>query len=584
MGDVYSLGKIDKALKDYSEVEGKKLIIVDEAHRFRNTETEVYKHLWLLCQGNYVLLLTATPFNNTPEDIESLLKLFTTPKKSTLNHIDNLSEEFKSLIKKYKDLKKTSKTEKMENIKEKADEIAKRIRYIISPITIRRTREDLKKTKRYKEDLERQGIDFPYVNPPDVVPYSFKELDNLYIKTVEKFIESEDVQCSNCFKAARYKTISYISDDDYRGDIAVKYTGAKTRKEAVAFIEQSQKNLSSLIRRIFVKRFESSFGSFSKSIDDYINSHLKIKEYYEKGKIPIYKNIGNLPSISEIENMDEEEREEIMKKIEELAQTNELIWVDSKKISKTFIKDLENDIQILKEIKNNWAPHLNEPHKYDYKLKELIKILKDKISKNEKVIIFSEYSDTVDYLAEQLKKENFRIIKYDSSCSDSLKEEIKNNFDASKQEHFQKNDYDILITTDVLSEGINLHRANNIINYDIPYNPTRVIQRIGRINRVSKTKLKDIFIHNFFPTKIGEGHTNIKNISTLKMYMIHFLLGEDAQYLTTDEEIKSFFYDEFKKSVYFEEESWDVKYRNILYDVEQNHHIEKPFPFHIGPK
>lgn len=568
VGEVYSSGKIKDAIKNYSGKEDRKLIIVDEAHRYRNTDTINYNYLWLLSQGNYVLLLTATPFNNTPQDIESLIKLFQSPAKSTLKHIDDLSLEFQYLIKKYSELKKTSKNLQKEQIKQKADEISKRIRYIISPITVRRTRVDLMNIKKYREDLQRQNIVFPKVNPPDIISYSFKGLDKLYLKTVEEFIENEN-GVSN-FKASRYKAISYIGDKDYKAKIALEYTKAKTKNEALAFIEQSQKNLSSLIKRIFVKRFESSFGSFSQSLDDYIESHKKIKEYYLRGKIPIYKKIEDIPSPSELDELDIEEREQFFKKFEELANQEELIWIDSSQLSNDFIKDLENDIEILENIKENWQEYISNPSNYDFKLHKLIEILKEKIKAKEKVIIFSEYSDTVDYLKEQLKGQ-FRTVSYYSAVkSNELKEEIKINFDASVRENRKKDDYDILITTDILSEGINLHRANNIINYDIPYNPTRVIQRIGRVNRISKLKLKDIFIYNFFPTGIGEQHTNIKNISTLKMHMIHFLLGEDVQYLTTEEDVRSFFYEEYKNSSYFEEESWDVKYRNILYDIEEN--------------
>lgn len=564
MGNVYSTGKIEDALKDYAKEPQRKLIIVDEAHRFRNTDTINYHLLWLLCQGNYVALLTATPFNNSPEDIESLLKLFTPLRKSTLKHIDDLSLEFKTLIKKYKELKKSAKNLQKQQIKQQADEIAKRIRYIISPITIRRTRVDLMKIEKYKKDLEKQGIVFPKVNPPDIIPYSFGSLDELYLETIEKFIEDNN---QNNFTAARYKPILYINDEDYKAEIAVKYTGHKTKKEALQFIEISQTNLSSLIKRIFVKRFESSFGSFAKTLDDFIESHQKIKEYYEKkGKVPIYKKFDQIPSISELEEMNDTERMESLKKLEELTNNEEIIWIEKDKLSNQFIKDIDNDIKILEGIKKDWAKYISNIN-YDYKFQKLLEILKQKIKNNEKVIIFSEYSDTVNYLYENLK-EKFRVISYTSASKENLREEVEKNFDASISENFQKNDYDILITTDVLSEGINLHRANNIINYDIPYNPTRIIQRIGRVNRVSKLKLKDIFIYNFFPSKIGETHTHIKNISTLKMHMIHFLLGEDAQYLTQEEEIRSFFEQMYENSSYFEEESWDVKYRSFLYEVE----------------
>jgi len=557
-GEVYTTGKIEDAIKDYKDIERQKLIIVDEAHRFRNNETINYAHLWRLCQGNKVILLTATPFNNTPEDIESLLKLFQIPTRSTLKHIQDLNYELKVLIRKYKDLRKKSKSSqyKEEEMKKETGDISSKIRHIISPITIRRTRTDLDKIEEYKEDLQSQGITFPDVKPPEIVPYSFNKLDDLYLNTVKYFADEE-------FKATRYKTFFYINDKDYKVKKAVEYT-SKTEKESLKFIELSQKNLSQLIKRLFVKRFESSFGSFRNTLEDYINSHNKIKDYYQKGRVPIYKKFNELPDMDDLEKWEDDEIEEFFKNLEE---EKGLIWIDSDKLSKDFINDLENDIKVLEKIKDDWKKYLSNPIDYDYKLKKLIQILSEKINNKEKVIIFSEFEDTVNYLYDNLK-EKFKIVSYSSTkADDNLREEIKSNFDASVMDRDKKDNYDILITTDILSEGINLHRANNIINYDIPYNPTRVIQRVGRVNRISKNASKNIYIHNFFPTSIGEEHTKIKNISTIKMYMIHALLGEDTRYLTKEEELRSYFYKEYKKYNYNDEESWDVKYRNLLNQI-----------------
>ena len=100
--------------------------------------------------------------------------------------------------------------------------------------------------------------------------------------------------------------------------------------------------------------------------------------------------------------------------------------------------------------------------------------------------------------------------------------------------------YKILVATDAISEGYNLHRAGTIFNYDIPYNPTRIIQRVGRINRINKKVFDQLFIYNYFPTSIGETETRTKEITTLKMAMIHAIMGEDMQYLTADEELNNF--------------------------------------------
>ena len=154
------------------------------------------------------------------------------------------------------------------------------------------------------------------------------------------------------------------------------------------------------------------------------------------------------------------------------------------------------------------------------------------------------------------------VLEYTShSSTPAKKEEIRANFDAGIPEEQQKDKYRILIATDAISEGYNLHRAGAIFNYDIPYNPTRVIQRVGRINRINKKVFDKLFIYNYFPTEIGESETRIKAISTLKMAMIHALMGEDTKILTTDEQLKSFFKDQYERlTAQEEQQSWYVKY------------------------
>ena len=113
---------------------------------------------------------------------------------------------------------------------------------------------------------------------------------------------------------------------------------------------------------------------------------------------------------------------------------------------------------------------------------------------------------------------------------------VKANFDASLPEEKQSDDYDILLTTDKLSEGVNLNRAGLVVNYDIPWNPTRVIQRVGRINRIGKKVFENLHIFNFFPTKKGSNIVANRVIAENKMFAIHQLLGEDARIFSPDEE------------------------------------------------
>ena len=170
------------------------------------------------------------------------------------------------------------------------------------------------------------------------------------------------------------------------------------------------------------------------------------------------------------------------------------------------------------------------------------------------------------YLYEELK-DDFRVFKYSAKDSSlSNKETIRRNFDAGIKEHLKLNDYDILVATDAISEGFNLHRAGIIFNYDIPYNPTSVIQRVGRINRINKKVFDELFIYNFFPSAEGQKHTFVTQITALKLAMIQSLIGEDTKVLTKDEELRSFFVDRFREEMKEQElkESWDAKYLNEL--------------------
>jgi len=154
---------------------------------------------------------------------------------------------------------------------------------------------------------------------------------------------------------------------------------------------------------------------------------------------------------------------------------------------------------------------------------------------NRKVVIFSEYIDTVKYLA-PVVSEVFknRVLVVAGSLNDSKERQIKQNFDASYNE--QKNDYDILLTSDKISEGFNLNRAGLVINYDIPWNPVRVIQRLGRINRIGQKIFDKIYIVNFFPTEQGATLVKSREIASNKMFLIHRTLGEDAKIFDIDEE------------------------------------------------
>lgn len=154
------------------------LIIIDEAHRFRNEYTQDYALLHNLCLGNKVILLTATPFNNQPADIYALIKLFQIPSRSTLKTVENLGAAFKDLIARYKVLREGQRTGKAtENeIKSEINSIAKKIRSIISPLVVRRSRLDLLDIPEYADDMKQQNIQLVLPNDPEELTYDFLAL------------------------------------------------------------------------------------------------------------------------------------------------------------------------------------------------------------------------------------------------------------------------------------------------------------------------------------------------------------------------------------------------------------------------
>jgi superfamily II DNA/RNA helicase len=153
-----------------------------------------------------------------------------------------------------------------------------------------------------------------------------------------------------------------------------------------------------------------------------------------------------------------------------------------------------------------------------------------------KVILFSEYVDTVKHLDPILQKYfPGQVLSVHGNLGIQVLDEILLNFDASVKKRNQRNDYRILLTSDKLSEGFNLNRAGAIINYDIPWNPTRVIQRLGRINRIGAKVFEKLLIFNFFPTEQGSTVVRSREIAGNKMFLIHNTLGEDSKIFDVDE-------------------------------------------------
>jgi len=499
---VESLGKLEHIIRKGTERWD--YIVVDEAHRFRNEATQSYADLLDICRGKKVILVTATPLNNTIDDIFAQLKLFQAPKNSTIPGIPNLEKFFNVLRKKLRKYEKHE-PEYQEMIKVVSKEIREKV---LKYVMVRRTRKDV--ATWFKKDIEQQGLAFPEMQDPQKIVYEYHgHIETVFNKTINLLAK---------FRYARYIPLLY-------------YTGDKGLSE---FEKQQQRNVGGFMKGILVKRLESSFFAFKQSVQRFINSYERFIEMYNNGTIYISKkvNVYDLLDNDDIEKLESAVEEERAQKYE------------SKDFRKNFLTDLEYDLETLKAVWELWKDIDDDP-----KLEKFIKELRThKKLKEQHLVVFTESKETGDYLFENLIKvfpgkvmfyssEGGRHIDEKLTSNHTIAREIiKDNFDPNSKT--TANDLRILIATDILAEGINLHRSNVLVNYDLPWNPTRILQRAGRVNRLG-TKHSNVYIFNFFPTTNSDKHLGLELNITNKIQMFHDILGEDAKYLSDGEEVSS---------------------------------------------
>jgi len=520
-----SLNKIVDGNHNYDDKERYDLILVDEAHKFRNHTSLQFQNLQIICKAGReniggvegfekkVVLISATPLNNKPEDIYYLISLFQDVRNSNLSET-NLQKFFYSCSQRYKALI----NQRPLNL-QAIHEIFESIRAnVIKDITIRRTRTDLWKNDRYKNDLIKQEVVFPKVADPFKNEYVLSPaLAELFLETANSIIDP------NRIDFFRYQAIAFLTDAANNGI----YQNAQTISRSLAFIMQTQ----------LIKRLESSFYAFKKSLNKIALSTKQMIDMYERDSVFIAPDLD----ISDLLNQgmtDEEIEIEILKIDDEKPKNRVFKKTDFKT---GFIEGLKNDYENLEKLNAQW---LQVDANNDPKWNVFFDLLETEYfnkSKNElgKLVIFTESADTLTYLTGRIKNEtNYRILSITSENRNREFETIRENFDANFEGAF-KNDYDIILTTDVLAEGINLHRANVIVNYDTPWNPTKLIQRLGRINRIG-TKANFIYNYNFYPSEQGDNRINLRQKSLVKLQSAHSTFGEDSKIYTLDEIIDQF--------------------------------------------
>ena len=497
------------------------MVIVDEAHKFRNDTADAYNLLQIICKtktadgkAKKVMLISATPLNNRPDDLYNQILLFQDGNNSTLDFplagfFIKAKKEYKEILKRPDKHEASRRTEKLyETIRER----------VIAPLMVRRTRTDLLANDRYKKDLIDHGIVFPKTTPPQPVYYQLEApLEKLYDNTIQK-IDNKKQDTSGLLHT-RYRALHYL-----KPELKQQYTRAD-------FIAE---RLVAIMKTLLLKRMDSSFYAFGQTLGRFITSSKAMLKMIGNNKIII------APNFNVSDYILEDREDELMDAIATQSLTDPSIIVCCRDdFEDGFIAGVKHDYEMLKELKSAWDEVKIDPKLVEF-LTRLPKFLDRTDNPEQKIVLFTESTDTMNYLTEEIKQTKYgkKTLSVNAENRNALKQKIERNFDANTKE-IKSNDYQIILTTNALAEGVNLHRANTIINYDTPWNATKLMQRIGRVNRIGQTANR-IFVYNFYPTVQINDDIELEKKALIKLQAFHSALGEDSQIYSLDEKISTF--------------------------------------------
>jgi superfamily II DNA/RNA helicase len=522
-------GKLSSVLEGKDQYKAKEefdLIIVDEAHGFRNGGSGKYDDLQKICkaecvnagllksQRKKVMLLSATPLNNRPEDLLNLLLLFQDSQSCTIDGIPNLKAFFAEHIKSYNLLMKERETR---DVTADVDRIYEVIRErVIDKVTVRRTRHNIENDPEYKKDLETQGIIFPKPQPPISLEYQMDA------DTSRRFFYTLNVLSDDKFDPhlyyARYRAIEFL-----KPQLRAKYRNA-------VHIGQT---LAGIYRVHMVKRLESSFHAFKLSLATLLRITDDMLKMFAENKVIIAPELN----VKDLQAKGMELDEIIEKALSKGYQESDILY-KAEDFEPEFVEMLQHDKQVLEVLNTDWKRE-HDDQKFDLFQNKLRNEFFDSRNVSGKLVVFSESVDTLNYLKGRLENELGRkdVLTITAENRDRLATVIKENFDANSE--VQKDQYNIILTSDVLAEGVNLHRSHIIVNYDSPWNASRLMQRIGRVNRIGSVA-EYIYNYMFYPSPQGNEQIKLYENALVKLQGFHSAFGEDVQIYSKEEIVKQF--------------------------------------------
>lgn len=481
-------------------------VVIDEAHHFRNPGTRGegggikseggrpsrYWHLYDLIESSrgikQLFLLTATPINNRLIDFQHMVELFSRRQadyfKNSLG-VHSLAGHFRKIE---KDLEKataergTGSAQVETNLAEAEQVLAADI--LFKTLVVQRSRAYVRQSQ-----IQQGGSPalFPTREDPKVAEYSVKKTYGRLLKMVEDAFAKE----KPLFSLAMYYPLAYYHGPDATID---------------PFVENRQRQVVALIRTQFLKRFESSAYAFECSCNGllvklltFATKHSQTDEEKKSLEKWLIRHKDLTKAVHErylaaLYGESEEEAEEDLI-TEEMLEAEEDLPRDLYDLPR-ILQETRDDLEALADFLEELVKFRPE---HDDKLKALIKLIKtDSVIKKHKVLIFSEFSDTAHYLKDQLAVAGIDGLDQIDSSTKRDKAEVIRRFspyynESSSGELAKKNipETRILISTDVLSEGLNLQDATRLINYDLHWNPVRLMQRIGRVDRRLNPEIED---------------------------------------------------------------------------------------------
>ncbi|MBO4801191.1 MAG: SNF2/RAD54 family helicase [Bacteroidaceae bacterium] len=534
-----SNGSLSKVLDDenykYWNADEYDLVLVDEAHKFRNHTTGAFQQLQEICKmprvetGNIpgykkkVMLISATPMNNTPLDIYYQILMFQDPRHCTIDGVPNLTSFFSPLVQEFRKFRKQENFD-IKQFKKLAERVRDRV---IKPLTVRRTRTDIENIPRYNKDVN----GFPKVAEPIKKEYELNDhLANLF-KEAMNILDKQLVY-------ARYQAIAYLKPEASNG----LYDNAELISRSLAGIRKNG----------LVKRLESSFYAFKISVDNFRQANENMIKMWENDRIFIAPDM-DINKLYELGYTDDEIEEKLNEKAEDNPKNATFKRED---FDPEYIDLLRHDQKLLDDMWLEWECIDDDD---DSKFAKFADLLKHELFKKDrnpegKIVVFSESVDTIEYLSKRIGRSDVMVISAQNRST--LFKTIRENFDANWKQ--KKNDFNIILTSDVLAEGVNLHRSNIIINYDTPWNATRLMQRIGRVNRIG-SKSDTIYNYVFYPSEQGNKEIKLNQIALSKIQTFHTTFGEDNQIYSTEEIIDRDLDKLFKEGIKREQEDRNLE-------------------------